>query len=72
MSRGYLGQKDSAMDGDGRLEPCRPCKGPLEFWGISGEFRLFRCVPCQVIRFVKKDEPSELNKAGRPLLRIAS
>ncbi|HBK78675.1 MAG TPA: hypothetical protein DDZ83_03145 [Nitrospinae bacterium] len=60
------------MDGEGKTEPCRPCTGPLEFWGYSGEFRILRCLSCRVVRFIQKDAPPERSRSGRPLLRIAS
>jgi hypothetical protein len=48
---------DRFLDNDGRTEPCRDCRGPFEFWGLAEKYRLFRCIPCQVVRFVGKDAP---------------
>lgn len=45
------------LDSDGRTEPCGDCRGPYEFWGLAEKYRLLRCIPCQVVRFVSKDAP---------------
>ncbi len=39
-----------------RQEPCGECRGPFEFWGISPEFRLFRCLTCRVVRYFGRGE----------------
>ncbi len=49
--------RESAPFLDGRTEPCGDCRGPYEFWGLAEKYRLFRCIPCQVVRFVSKDAP---------------
>ena len=56
---------ESAPFLEGRTEPCGDCRGPYEFWGLAENYRLFRCIPCQVVRFVGKDAP-ERSPAERP------
>ena len=36
---------------------CHRCDEPLEFWGVSTEYRLFRCTKCGVIHHMEWGKP---------------
>ncbi len=66
MENTRLWESAPLLESEGRTEPCADCRGPYEFWGLAEKYRILRCIPCQVVRFVSKDTRPERSLTKRP------
>ncbi len=55
--------KNGKKSEKGKAQDSHRCEDMLEFWGVSTEYRLFRCAKCGVIHHMEWGTPT--NAPGR-------